>query len=202
MMTRAWVAACRVVGALTVAGFLVAAFTSVPNRIAWRLTVPPDLGPADAIVVLAVSVNSDGSLSDASLRRALAGIALFRKGLAQRIVFLGMSGEAEARARLAISMGVRRDDILTEGLEPTTRAERMRVVLRERLGVRTVLLVTDVFHMRRARALFERVGFVVRPATTELSVLSAGTPERRLRLVRGVGEELAARMYYRLFHYL
>ena len=204
MMLRLWGVACRIVGALTVAGFFLAAFTSVPNRIASRLTVLPDIGPAEAIVVLAVAANSDGSLADASMRRALSGIALYRQGLSRRIVFLGMFGEAEARERLAITMGVSPGDILIEGLAPTTRheAERMRVVLRERLGVHSILLVTDVFHMRRAQALFERVGFSVRPATMELSVLSAGTPEDRLRLVRGVGEEVAARLYYRLFHYL
>ena len=36
-----------------------------------------------------------------------------------------------------------------------------------RRGLRTVLLVTDAIHMRRARALFERAGFTVRPAPTD-----------------------------------
>jgi uncharacterized SAM-binding protein YcdF (DUF218 family) len=204
MMLRAWVLACRVTGALTLAAFFITAFTTVPNRVAWRLYVPPDIRPADAIVVLAVSANPDESLGTASLQRALAGIQLYREGLASRIVFLGMHGEAEARARLALSLGVDRGAILTEGHEPTTRheAERMRVVLHERLGLRSVLLVTDVLHMRRARALFERAGFAVRPATMDQGALAAESPEARLRLTRTVGEELAALGYYKLFHYL
>ena len=204
MVVRAWAMGCRIVGALTVVAFLVAGFTSVPRMAADRLAVGPDLGPADAIVVLGAPAYRDGTLSDPSLRRAVFGIRLYREGLAPRLVFLGMDGEAESRARLAISLGVPREAILTEGLEPTTRdeAHRMGVVLGTRLGVRKVLLVTDILHMRRARALFERAGFAVRPAPTDTGILGASAPERRLTLVRHVAQEFAALAYHKVFGYL
>jgi uncharacterized SAM-binding protein YcdF (DUF218 family) len=203
-MLRLWILTCRVVGVFTLAGFLLAAFTSAPNAVAHLMTVPPDLGPAEAIVVLGASANRDGSLGDASLRRAIRGIRLYREGLAPRVLFFGMYGEAETRARLAAAMGVNREAILIEPHEPTTRdeAERAGTVLAKRLGVRTILLVTDALHMRRASALFERAGLKVRAAPTQMGALLAGKPEERLRLTRTVGQELMALSYHKLFGYL
>jgi uncharacterized SAM-binding protein YcdF (DUF218 family) len=203
MMVRAWWLTCRAVGALTIAGFLLVAFSPAPTIVARRVAVAPDVGPAEAIVVLGSSINADGTLGSASLRRALAGIGLYRDGLAPRLVFLGMMGEAEARAQLAVNSGVPPQAILTEGVEPTTRAEAYRIgVLGRQLGVRRVLLVTDVLHMRRARALFEREGLTVRPAPTDRSSLWVTTPESRLTLTRTLTQELVAIAYHKLFGYL
>jgi uncharacterized SAM-binding protein YcdF (DUF218 family) len=204
MWLHAWILACRVVGTVTIVAFLLVVFSPLANVVGRRLAVAPDVGPAEAIVVLGGFVNRDGSLGDSSLRRAVAGIALHRQGLAPRLVFLGMYAEAEVRARLAVTLGVERGAILTEKDEPTTRGEaaRMRTVLGERLGVRRVLLVTDAVHMRRARALFERAGFTVRPAPTGEGLLAAGRHEDRLRLARAIGQELAAYGYHKLFGYL
>jgi uncharacterized SAM-binding protein YcdF (DUF218 family) len=204
MMVRVCSLTCRVAGALTIAAFFLAAFSPVAPMAAQRVAIAPDVGAAEAIVVLGASVNGDGSLSDTSLRRAIAGIRLYRDGLAPRLVFLGMMGEAEARARLAVGLGVPREAILTEGVEPTTRAEayRMGVVLGQKLGVRRVLLVTDVLHMRRARSLFEREGLSVRPAPTDRASLYASTPESRLLLTRHVAQEVAAIVYHKVFRYL
>src|SRR6185503_1946758 len=125
-MIRAWSLTCRLVGALAIAGLFLVTFTAAATLVAQRLAVAADVGPADAIVVLGSSVNVDGTLTDASLRRAMAGIRLYREGLAPRLVFLGMMGEAEARARLAVALGIPRNAILTESAEPTTRAEAYR----------------------------------------------------------------------------
>jgi uncharacterized SAM-binding protein YcdF (DUF218 family) len=204
MVQRAWSLGCRALGALTIVAFVLAAFTSAPRIAARRLAVMPDIGPAEAIVVLGASGYWDGTLGDASLRRAIAGIRLYLEGLAPRLVFLGMVGEAESRARLAVSFGVPREAIIMESQEPTTRAEarRMGVVLGQRLGVRRVLLVTDILHMRRSRDLFEQAGLIVRPAPTDTGVLGAASPERRLLLTRHVAQELAAIAYHKVFGYL
>ncbi len=204
MIVRAWSRLCRVVGALTIAAFFVAAFTPAAGMIARRLAVKPDVGPAEAIVVLGATAYRDGTLGDASLRRAVSGIRLYRDGLAPRLVMMGMVGEAETRARLAVSLGVPREAIIIEGAEPTTRHEayRIGVVLGQRLGVRRILLVTDMLHMRRARGLFERNGLSVRPAPTDTGGLGASAPERRLLLTRHVAQELVALAYHKLFGYL
>jgi uncharacterized SAM-binding protein YcdF (DUF218 family) len=204
MALRAWVVASRVVGVLTVAAFLLVILTPVSSTLADRFAVPADIGPAEAIVVLGASAHRDGTLSEISLRRAVAGMQLYHQGLAPRLVFLGMAGEAEARERLAVTFGVPKDAIVTEGHEPTTRAEaqRMGVVLGERLGVRTVLLVTDVFHMRRARALFERAGLRVRPAPTATYLVGGRSPGSRLQRTQLIAQELVALVYHKAFGYL
>jgi uncharacterized SAM-binding protein YcdF (DUF218 family) len=194
---------CRVIGAAAVAGSLLAAFTPAPNVVARRLATRADVGPAQAIVVLGASVAADGTLSDSSLRRAIGGIRLYRAGLAPRLVLLGMGGEAASRARLAAELGVPREAMVIEDEEPTTRDEAARVAqVLGRRGERTVLLVTDVLHMGRARRLFEREGLVVRPAPTETGIVRAGTPEGRLRLTRTLLVEVVAIGYHRLFGYL
>jgi uncharacterized SAM-binding protein YcdF (DUF218 family) len=204
MLVRTWSLGCRILGGVTVLAFIVAGFTPASRIAARSLAVPPDVKPAGAIVVLGATGYRDGTLGDASLRRAVAGIRLYREGLAPRIVFLGMVGEAESRARLAVTLGVPRDAIITESEEPTTRSEahRMSTVLRQRLGVHEILLVTDVLHMRRARDLFERAGLTVRPAPTDTGMLGAASPERRLILTRHVAQELAAIAYHKVFGYL
>ena len=73
---------CRIAGAAGVAGFLVIAFTPLPNALDRWLTIPARIEPADAIVVLAAGLNSDEILSNSSMRRALRGITLYKLGLA------------------------------------------------------------------------------------------------------------------------
>ena len=208
-MIRAWWIACRVTGVLAVLGFLLTAFTPVPNRAARWLAPPADVGPADAIVVLGASALADGTLSDSSLRRAVAGIRLYRQGLAPRLLLLGVFVEADARAQLARDLGVAPAAIVTERYQPTTRAEAAWAAETLRAGTSSartsapkVLLVTDVLHMRRAGLLFERAGLSVRPAPTDAGVVGVTTPEARLRLTRAVAQELFSLVYHRVFGYL
>ena len=204
MLGRVWSVTSRIVGALTITAFLVVAFTPAATRAARRLAVPADIGPADAIVVLGASANLDGSLTDVSLRRAVEGVRLYREGLAPRLAFMGVTGEARARARLAERFGVPAEAILTEEWQPTTRAEAAwsADALGRKLGVRRILLVTDALHMRRARGLFERAGLSVRPVPTDTAVFSGAAPENRLRVARYVAQEVIAHVYHRVFGYL
>jgi uncharacterized SAM-binding protein YcdF (DUF218 family) len=61
--------------------------------------------------------------------------------------------------------------MLLEGSSTTTTenaADTARLLLPR--GVRRILLVTSALHMRRARGLFERAGFEVVPAPTDIEV--------------------------------
>ena len=203
MLTRLFSLTCRVVGVLVLAGFMIATFTGAPNALARRVVVAADVGRADAIVVLGGAIDSDGTLQDSSLRRAVAAIGLYHRGLAPRLVMLGMYGEGRVRARLATELGVPREAVIVEGEEPTTRHEAWRVAqILKPAGARTVLLVTDSLHMRRARRLFEDAGISVRPAPTNTGLVVSRTPESRLRLTRALLQEITALAYHRLFGYL
>ncbi len=203
-----WARIWRLLGLTGVALFITSAFTPLPNILARWLSIPPRLEGAEAIVVLAGELQPDGTLSNSSLRRALHGIVLHRKGLAPLLVFFGSDHsegfvEAEVRAELAHELGISSEMILTEAHARTTWEEAVRVeVLLRPMGVQRILLVTDSQHMVRAQGLFERAGFEVLAAPADDFSSSADAPEERLRLMRRNLGEILARIYYQVAGYV
>jgi len=191
-------------GMLTLAAFVLLAYTPLIGAISRRLDAVPDPGAADAIVVLGAGSARDGVLSDPSLRRFLGGLLLYHRGLAPRLILMGPAYEgspveAETRAGLARELGIPASAIVVEGRGLTTRQEAALAASRVReLGGRRVLLVTGAQHIHRARRFFERAGLEVVPApVTEVSPL-AQSPDGRLELARLVIQEGLARLYYRV----
>ena len=188
----------RVLGAVAVLLFVVAAFTPLANILNVRMAGTARIEPSDAIVVLGRGgADSDGVLTNRSLRRLLRGVSLYRDGLAPVLVLSGSTGETRARLELAQGLGVPETAILTTSEALTTRqeAEELGRLLLP-LGRRRLLLVADPIDMPRSRSLVERAGFVVHPAPTAASGPSG--PESRLGLVRDIAIELSALAYYRL----
>jgi uncharacterized SAM-binding protein YcdF (DUF218 family) len=184
------------------------AFTPLADVLSVAISVSTRLEPADAIVVLgAAGVRRDGTLSDSSLRRAMRGIDLYRRGLASTLVFTGprnLSGyaEGEVRATLAVDLGVPRAAIVVDTTARTTQEEGQRVAaLLAPRAMRRILLVSDAEGMRRAARVFERVGFDVLPAPTAEPMVSERAPGARLVLTRLVATELVAFAYYHLAGY-
>ncbi len=189
---------CRLLGTACLVVFAVVAFTPLVGALIPR---PVPLVPADAAVVLAGSVSADGALSDSSLRRAVQGIRLYKKGLVPLLVLSGGGArgtrEAEIRAELAREMGVPRSAIVLLTNASTTReeaAEAARLLLSR--GTRHVLVVTDPLHMARARVAFAAEGFEVEAAPTSRPRISQ-SPGGRLRLGRTLAEEWLATLLYR-----
>lgn len=197
----------RVLGLAGIVSLCLAAFTPVPNLLDQWAGVAPQLEPADAVVVLAGSVNATGVLSQASLRRALHGMLLYQRGLAPLLVFSGPPNEegiveGEVRAEMAKVLGIPSTAIVLETTARTTgeEATQMAALLQPR-GVHTILLVTDVHHMQRSQQLFQNAGFTVHPGPVD-DLSLARSPEGRLRLTRRVLQEGLARFYYQLAGYL
>jgi uncharacterized SAM-binding protein YcdF (DUF218 family) len=189
--------------------FGLAAFTPLPNLVATLVAVPPDVGKADAIVVLGGGAEwPHGELSSTALQRSVGGIRLYREGLAPLLVFSGAHGRAlpspSARRRaLAMACDVPAQAIITDEGATTTQNEAGRVArLLHPRGARTILLVTDPYHMVRARRLFERAGFAVRPAPANDLADPAETPEGRLLLLSRAIQEMLAIAYYRVAGYI
>lgn len=198
----------RLLGIVGVSVFIASAFTPIPNLLASRNGQPRRVEHADAIVVLGAGIHPDGVLTNGSLRRAVYGITLDRRGLAKFLVLLGPSRsggptEAKVRAELARELGIPPEAILTEENARTTGEEATAVgaMLRPR-GVQRIILVTDSQHTARVRGLFQRAGFEVLPAPADDFSLAAVEPEERLRLMRRIAQEILARLYYRLVGYL
>jgi len=197
----------RFIGLVCVGAFVLAAFTPLSNVLAAWTQVHADLQAADAIVVLAASVNAKGTLSATSLRRAVEGIVLYQKKLAPLVVFSGPANhadvvEAHVRTELASVLGIPAAAIITETTALTTREEATRLAaLLQPRGIHRILLVTDTTHMPRSLRLFAHQGFIVHPVPVD-ELAQARSPESRLRLMRLLAQELLAHMYYRVAGYL
>jgi uncharacterized SAM-binding protein YcdF (DUF218 family) len=199
---------CRILGALALALLAVVELTPATSRLALWYAEPARLEPAEAIVALGGGLERDGWLDSSSWRRLVHGVVLFRQGLAPLLVLTGSTPtagptETEVRARIARELGVPPEAILPITGANTTREEalRVRAELQSR-GVRSILLVTGPLHLVRARAVFEREGFIVRPAPIGDLSLYSDKPGLRLALTAAFAQELLGRLYYRLAGYL
>jgi uncharacterized SAM-binding protein YcdF (DUF218 family) len=196
-------------GAAVLAAFSLTAFSPLANFVAALVAVPADPGKADAIVVLGGGAEwPHGELSSTALHRTIHGIRLYSEGLAPLLVLSGAQGRTlpspSARRRaLALACDVPDQAIITDERATTTRDEATRVaeLLRPR-DARSILLVTDPYHMVRARRLFERAGLTVRPAPANDLPDPAESPQSRLALMNRAAQEIFAIIYYRVAGYM
>ena len=196
-------------GAAAIAGFLLIAYTPLPNVLGHQLAVPEEMAPSDAIVVLGAGMSADGKLSQPSLARAVRGIELHQLGYAPFLVLLGparqegYASEAEVRWRLARTMRVDPSDIIVEPRGLTTRDEaRLLGETLSRRGIRQILLVTETQHLIRSKQLFENAGFRVFAASADSYSINPRGAWGRIQLMKRIMEEQMARIYYRAAGYL
>lgn len=140
-------------------------------------TAPADCRTGEAIVVLGGGV-APATPHDPIVRVRAAGdrvvmaARLWRAGCAPVVIASGgrriqradHGDEATAMAELLVLMGVRDDRIVAEGKSRTTRENaRETARLAQDMGIKTVVLVTSAWHMRRAAESFRRAGLEVKP---------------------------------------
>jgi len=198
------------VGVTALSGFLISVTTPLWSYLARPLVVEPSLAHADAIVVLAAGIEPSGSLSSESLRRAVHGLQLFKRGFAPVILLSGPRGrsragrsEADARLDLALHWGVPADHIVVVSQGTTTWDETQAIA--SALSARrasTALLVTSSLHMKRARAVLERRGVTVLPAPSDDYLGVPRSPQQRFFLMLRVLEQGAAYLRYRAAGYI
>jgi len=188
----------RGLGLIALLLFAVAAFTPLANLINIWMAGVSHVEPSDAIVVLGRGgADTDGVLTNRSLRRLLRGVGLYQDGFAPLLVLSGSAEETRARMSLARGYRIPETAILTTAQARTTKEEAGELArLLLPLGQRRILLVADPIDMPRARALMERAGFEVHPVPT--AATGPSNPESRLGLLRDLTTELCAWAYYRL----
>ncbi len=141
--------------------------------------------PVDAIVVLGAA-QYDGRPSTQLAARLDHTVELYRQGLAPVVVVTGgkRSGdrftEAQASATYLLDRGVPESAILREDTGRTTYESLRNVagVLRAE-GLRRVLLVSDPFHVLRARLSAEEVGLVAYTSPTRTSPVRGWSAARK-----------------------
>ena len=105
--------------------------------------------------------------------RFFAGISLFREGKAPKLFFTGgttpyrteSKDEGTLYKEHAISLGIPLDAVYTTNkvINTAQEATEIRKNLNQIDSSHEILLVTSAFHMKRAKKLFERQGFIVYP---------------------------------------
>lgn len=147
----------------------------------------------DAIVVLGAPLTPSGALTPVLEERVAAAAALYRAGGAPVVVATGGTthgaprAEADALAEALHAADVA--DVLVER-ESRTTAENARLTSRllEPRSVRTVWIVTQPFHARRAERLFRAAGFDARA----WHIIDSVQYRDRLRATRWLVREYAA----------
>lgn len=123
--------------------------------------------PYDAIVVLGAAVLSDGQPSPAMGRRVEAAVDLYGQGVAPRLVMTGGAvGHPVAEARvmrgLALEKSVPAEAIVTEDRSRNTWQNATEVIALARThGWERLVIVSDAFHIPRAKDMFRRQGMAV-----------------------------------------
>jgi uncharacterized SAM-binding protein YcdF (DUF218 family) len=154
---------------------------------------------ADVIVVLGARVWPSGRPSDALARRTLHAVRLYKEGLAAAIVCSGGLGthpptEAQAAARLAMDQGVPPEAIVLEEKGHSTEESAFFAseIMRAQ-GWQRAIVVSDAYHLWRAKLLFGQAGVEVypSPAHDERYPLS-----RRVYLYHLGREVVAVAWYY------
>ena len=121
-----------------------------------------DLRPADAALVLGARVWEDGRPSLFLRQRVEAGVALYERGLVPRLILTGAGSnregldETEAMWRTAVDLGVPEEALTRDPDGHDTRASALNA--RDRLGLSSVIVCSQEFHLPRAMWLCRSVG--------------------------------------------
>jgi len=122
--------------------------------------------PVDAILVLGGGIDGDWVLGYSSRRRVAVAVALLRAGRARALIFSGgpdwaARGQtaAEQMRAHAIGLGAPPGALLIESHAASTFENlRFGFALAERQGFESLAILTDAFHLERARALSSYFG--------------------------------------------
>lgn len=119
--------------------------------------------PADAIVVLGAPLRPGGGMSAILEERVRAGVSLWQRGGAPLLCVTGGGPpgrvEADAMAARALALGVDADALRVERRSRSTEENaRFTAAMLAGDGCRTVWIVSQPFHLARARYLFRRAG--------------------------------------------
>lgn len=141
----------------------------------WWATLGEFPVEADAAIVLGAAAWGKNP-SPVLRERANHAISLYRAGKVHWIVCTGGSrrsgfpSEAEVACQYAVRQEVAADRVLVETRSKTTEENLLYAQgLTKAVGIRSVALVSDDLHMRRAMMLARRLGLVAQPAPTPTS---------------------------------
>ncbi|MCB2089284.1 MAG: YdcF family protein [Sphingomonadaceae bacterium] len=161
--------------------------------------MPPDNGQvtADAALVLGAAIDVDQP-SPVFAARIDHAVSLLQQGRVQHIIFTGGTAPGASRSeamvarRYAMDKGVAPSAILIEDRSATTHENlAFAMPIASKAGIRSVLLVSDALHLRRAELMARGLGY---------SMQLSGTPTSRYRSLT-TRLPFALREVYFIHHY-
>lgn len=122
---------------------------------------------ADVAVILGSKVNEDGTLSKRLEERLHCGLQLYQNKRVKKIMVSGGLGkegfyEGDKMKAYLISNGVADTAIIVDNLGNNTLATVKNTLrLKDSLGFKRILVVSQYFHISRTKMLFKKLGFKV-----------------------------------------
>ncbi|MEL1246226.1 YdcF family protein [Flavobacterium sp. DGU11] len=122
-------------------------------------------GTADAAVILGTTVNEDGTLSERLRQRVACGLGLYKAGRVNRIIVSGGFGkegfyEGDKMKAYLVQNGVPSSRIVVDNHGNNTRATAENVLkLNDSLGLKSLIVVSQYFHVSRTKMLLRKQGF-------------------------------------------
>jgi len=189
------------------AAVLVAYLVVFQTNVVWwlaeplKISAPPSA--ADAIVVFAGGVGESGRAGVGVQERVAKAVALFRDGVAPRVIissgFVFTLQEAQMMRAIAVDNGVPADAIILEERATNTyeNVAYTSGILRER-GWQRIALVSSPYHMRRAMLTWKKVAPAVTVVASppENSLFYAHDRGASLEQIQGLLQEYAGIVYY------
>lgn len=120
--------------------------------------------PSDVAIVFGNTVNSDGSISPRLAARLDTAVTLYHKDLVSRFIVSGSTGkegvdEAVAMKRYLVSRQIPADAVIVDSAGNTTAdTAKNSVQIMRQHGYQSALLVSQYFHIPRARMAFHQCG--------------------------------------------
>jgi uncharacterized SAM-binding protein YcdF (DUF218 family) len=200
----------RIIRRLAIAGLascgavlLVVLLTPVSEWLVDPLLVRRDTTQTDAIVLLTAWASRDGLLNDPGLRRTVEAAQLFHQHVADVVVVSGRNRSrsagptAEVMANLLVDLGVPRTAVSLETESTSTHESAVNIARMARAqDWKSVTVVSDASHMRRALGSFRRQGVAARAGADVRAALRAPWGFYRTWMVERAAHEWIGLLYY------
>ncbi|NQU95503.1 MAG: YdcF family protein [Candidatus Omnitrophica bacterium] len=205
---RARKKAILVVGAVAIMYFVI-----FYSPLVWLLAAPLEIfdspQKADAIVVLGGGVGETGSPGKSTIERAMFSAELYKKGLAEYMIYSSgytwKYNDAESMMQLAVSMGVPKKNIILEkkGDFTYTNIEYTTEILRKK-NLHKILLVSSSYNMRRASLVYEHIAKDINVTYVPVPNPQFYQREKKVRLeqIKAIVHEYLGIIYYYLKGYI
>jgi vancomycin permeability regulator SanA len=120
---------------------------------------------ADTAVILGTTVNEDGTLSERLRQRVNCGLQLYKSGRVNTLIVSGGLGkegfyEGDKMKEYLVANGIPAGRVVVDNLGNNTRATANNVLkLKDSLGLKSIIVVSQYFHISRTKKLLRSRGF-------------------------------------------